>query len=192
MAVSTITRESRVVNELMLQKNYLTTTGLAKLCGVSRFTIRNWIKQGKIKAVRTIGKQYRIPVSKAMSFLETMHPEISHKAKKGLAPGALGHCWEYPQKTNCDNKCRNCLIHGKEIDYCFVVVRQFGKGVIRCQGDCLNCDYFGEFFGFYSKSSQVEEPLDDKSKKAAVEKKKILYNFAYNVGRGVHVLKRKE
>jgi len=192
MAVSTMTRETKVVNELMLQKNYLTTTELAKLCGVSRFTIRNWIKQGRIKAVRTIGKQYRIPVSEAISFLETMHRETTDEPRNGLAAGALRHCWEYPQKTSCDNECKNCLIFGKESDYCFIVVRQFGKGVIRCQGDCLNCDYFGEFFGFYSESSQVEEPLDDKSKKTAVEKKKFLYNFAYSVGRGVHVLKRKE
>jgi len=191
MAVSTMTIEAGDVNELKLQKNYLTTTELAKLCGVSRFTIRNWIKQGKIKAIRTIGKQYRIQVSEAVSFLETLHLEISHKAKKGSALGVLGHCWEYSQKTNCDNKCRNCLIYGEKIDYCFVVVRQFGKGMIRCQGDCLNCDYFGDFFCFYSRSPQVKEPLDDKSKKAA-EKKKFLYNFAYSVGRGVNVLKRKE
>ena len=180
------------IDKIKFEKDYLTTTELAKLCGVSRFSIINWVKQGKINTIKTIGGKYRIPVTKAISFLESLHCQTSHKTKNGLASDALVHCWEYPQKTNCDNRCIDCLIHGRQVDYCFIVVRQFGKGVIRCQGDCLNCDYFGEFFGFYSESSQAEAPSDEKSEKTTTAKKKFLYNFAYGVGRGVHVLKRKE
>ena len=191
-AISTVSKDGMTGDETKPQKNYLTTTEFARLCGVSRFTIRNWIKQRKIKAVRTVGRQYRIPVSEAISFLETMHLEAFHKDESGLTPGSLRHCWEYPKKTNCDKKCRDCLIHGRDIDYCFIVVRQFGKGVIRCKGDCLNCGYFEEFFSFYRKRTQLEEPYDKKSKKATKEKKNFMYNFAYGVGRGVNVLKRKE
>jgi excisionase family DNA binding protein len=165
----------------------MTTTELARLCGVSRFTIINWTNRGKIRASRTVGRHYRIPVSEAMSFLETFRNE-----KKGVASGSSGHCWEYLQKTNCDKECRNCLIYRREVDYCFEVVRQFGKGVICCKGDCLNCGYFEEFFSFYRKRTQLEEPYDKKSKKATKEKKNFMYNFAYGVGRGVNVLKRKE
>lgn len=181
-----------IIDKIKFEKDYLTTTELAKLCGVSRFTIINWVKQGKINTIKTVGGKYRIPVTEAISFLESLHCQTSHKTENGLAPDALGHCWEYPQKTNCDNRCRDCLIYGRGVDYCFIVVRQFGNGVIRCQGDCLNCDYFGEFFGFYSEISQAEEPSDEKSEKTTTAKKKFLYNFAYGVGRGVHVLKRKE
>ncbi len=191
-AISTVRKDGMTGDETKPQKNYLTTTEFARLCGVSRFTIRNWIKQRKIKAVRTVGGQYRIPVSEAISFLETMHLEAFHKDESGLTPGSLRHCWEYPEKTNCDKKCRDCLIHGRDIDYCFIVVRQFGKGVIRCEGDCLDCDYFGEIFGSYSKTTALKEPCDKKSKEAAREKRNFLYNFVYSVGRGAHVLKRKE
>ncbi|MHC4172281.1 MAG: MerR family transcriptional regulator [Planctomycetota bacterium] len=191
-STASVRAKPTTIDQTKLKKDHLTTTELAKLCGVSRFTIWNWIKQQKIKAVRTVGGQYRIPASEAISFLEILHLETSHKAWKSLAPGALGHCWEYPEKTNCDNRCRDCLIHRTDVDYCFIVVRRFGKGVIRCQGDCLNCDYFAEFFGFYNESSQAEKPYDEKSKKTTAEKKSFLYNFAYGVGRSVHVLKRKE
>ncbi|MBW7989853.1 MAG: helix-turn-helix domain-containing protein [Planctomycetes bacterium] len=41
----------------------MTTTELAKLCGVSRFTIINWINRGKIRTNKTVGGHSRIPVS---------------------------------------------------------------------------------------------------------------------------------
>jgi len=186
-----VRKEIMTDDETKLQKNYLTTTELGRLCGVSRFTIRNWTKRGKIRAVKTVGRQYRIPVSEAISFLETLHFEAYHKDESGLTPGSLRHCWEYPEKTNCDKKCRDCLIHGRDIDYCFMVVRQFGKGVIRCKGDCLDCDYFGEIFGSCSKTTPVKEPCDKKSKEATIEKRNFLCSFAYSVGRGVHVLKER-
>ena len=36
------------------RSGYLTTTEFAILCGVSRFTIINWAKKCKIKAMRTV------------------------------------------------------------------------------------------------------------------------------------------
>jgi hypothetical protein len=77
------------------------------------------------------------------------------------------------------------------VDYCFIVVRQFGNGVIRCQGDCLRCEYFGEFFGFYSEGLQAEELPDENDKRAATTKRNLLYDLAYGIGRGVHGLKKK-
>jgi excisionase family DNA binding protein len=180
-------KEDAKGNENKMRSAYMTTTELARLCGVSRFTIINWIKKGRIKAAQTVGKHYRIPVSEAMSFLR-----IFHNREKDLSSNSSGHCWEYPQKTNCEKECRNCLIYRREVDYCFEVVRQFGKGVIRCKGDCLNCDYFEDFFSFYRKRTQQEEPSDEKSIKKTKEKKNLLYNVAYGVGRGVHVFKGKE
>ena len=179
-------------NRTKLEKDYLTTTELAKLCGVSRFTVLNWIKRGKIDTIRTIGGKYRIPASEAISLLETLGRRTSRTSERVLAADALGHCWEYPKKTNCDNKCGDCLIHEKELDYCFVVVRQFGKDVIRCKGDCLDCEYFGEFFGFYNRQPQLQgSPIQNREEPTEL-KQGFLYNFVYGVGRGVQILKKKE
>jgi excisionase family DNA binding protein len=163
------------------RKEYLTTTELAKFCGVSRFTILSWIDKGKISTIRTVGGKHRIPVSEAISFLETLQRKSSPKEKKVTTSGSLGHCWEYLQKTNCERECKNCLIYGREIDYCFVVVRQFGKGVIRCMGDCLSCGYFEKFFGSHSESGNTEKTSDGRSAKVATDKKNFLDNFIYDI-----------
>ncbi len=163
------------------RKEYLTTTELAKFCGVSRFTILSWIDKGKISTIRTVGGKHRIPVSEAISFLETLQRKSSTKEKKVATSGSLGHCWEYLQKTNCERECKNCLIYGREIDYCFVVVRQFGKGVIRCMGDCLSCGYFEKFFGSHSESGNTEKTSDGRFANVATDKKNFLDNFIYDV-----------
>lgn len=179
-------KEATTYNETKPQKNYLTTTELARLCGVSRFTIINWTKKGKIKSIETVGGHRRIPLSEVISFLEALHIDSE---KNGVPSELLRHCWEFAGRASCDKKCRNCLIYKRQIDYCFLVVRQFGKEVIRCNGDCLNCGYFDEFFSFYKERAPIEEPRDKESKEATREKRNFLYSFGYNVGRGVHGLK---
>lgn len=171
----------------------MSSTELSQLCGVSRFTVINWINQGRIKSVKTVGGKNRIPVTEAMSFLKRMHHSdapATQQEKPARANG-LGYCWEYPRKTNCASGCEGCLIYGKEVDHCFMVVRQFGRGVINCQGDCRMCEYFGEFFGLIEDREQTEEQADGSSKRTADAKGGFLYNVAYGIGRGVNGLKRK-
>lgn len=179
-------KEALAKNKITSRKDYLTTTELAKLCGVSRFTIINWVNRGKIRTMKTTGGHCRIPVSEAISFYESFYKE-----KDNVESQSLCHCWEYPQKTNCHKECKNCLLYKSRINYCFVVVRQFGKEVIHCEGDCLNCDYFEEFFTSYSESQQPKETADSGSEKRAKDKKSFLYNFVFGVGRGVQEVKEK-
>ncbi len=179
-------------NGAKLAKDYLTTTELSKLCGVSRFTILNWIKQGRIDTLRTVGGRYRIPASEATSLLETLGRKTSQTGGRMLAASALGHCWEYPEKTNCDNTCGDCLIHGKKVDYCFMVVRQFGKDVIGCKGGCLDCEYFAEFFGFCRRQSQPSDSGVEDGEGQREEKQGFFYNVVYGVGRGVQMLRKNE
>jgi len=179
-------KEAVTKNKTNLRKDCLTTTELAKLCGVSRFTIINWVNRGKIRTMKTVGGHCRIPISEAISFYEAFHGE-----KSGVTSESLCHCWEYPQKTSCNKECKNCLLYKSRINYCFVVVREFGKEVIHCEGDCLNCDYFEEFFTSYSESEQPIETRDVESERKAKDKRSFLYNFAYGVGRGIQGVKVK-
>ena len=179
-------KEAIAKNKISLRKDSLTTTELAKLCGVSRFTIINWINRGKMRTMKTAGGHFRIPVSEAISFYETFYKE-----KGDVKTESLCHCWEYPQKTNCNKECKNCLLYKSRINYCFVVVREFGKEVIRCEGDCLNCDYFEEFFTSYRKNEQLNETHDAESGKRTKDKKSFLYNFIYGVGRGIQEVKER-
>jgi excisionase family DNA binding protein len=49
----------------------ITTGQVATYCQVSRATIVNWIKQGKLKAHTTPGGRYRILVSDVLDLLES-------------------------------------------------------------------------------------------------------------------------
>ena len=87
MSVISVARKGTVRgNENKRRSGYMTTTELARLCGVSRFTIINWIKRGRIKAIRTVGRHYRIPVSEALSLLRTFEEK-----KKASSSGSGGH-----------------------------------------------------------------------------------------------------
>ncbi len=155
-------KEAIAKNKITLRKDYLTTTELAKLCGVSRFTIINWVNRGKIRTMKTTGGHCRIPVSEAVSFYESFYKETGDVKSQSSC-----HCWEYPQKTNCNKECKNCLLYKSRINYCFVVVRQFGKEVIHCGGDCMSCDYFEEFFTSYGESEQLNKTHDAEIERAA-------------------------
>ncbi len=82
----------------------MTTTELTKLCGVSRFTIINWTKQGRIKAIRTVGRHFRIPVSEALSLLRSFGG-----GGKASSSDSGGHCMQQMPTTNGDEECGNCL-----------------------------------------------------------------------------------
>jgi len=120
------------------RNGYLTTTELARLCGVSRFTIINWAKKGKIKAIRTAGKHYRIPASEALSMLRTF------EGKEEMTGSDSGErAQNKKQELSSEEECRNCL------------------------------------------------PDKQKGRHAKDKKKKLLYNFGYGIGRGVHILKER-
>jgi hypothetical protein len=136
--------------------------------------------------MKTVGGHCRIPITEAISFYEAFHEE-----KSGVTSESFCHCWEYSQKTNCDKECKSCLLYKSRINYCFAVIREFGKEVIHCRGDCLNCDYFIEFFSSYSKSEQLNERHEAKREKVTTNKKNFLYSFAYGVGRSIQGVKEK-
>jgi len=52
---------------------YITTGEAAKACGVKLNTIKNWIRNGDITAIRTPGGHWRIPQSAFMAFLDTFN-----------------------------------------------------------------------------------------------------------------------
>ncbi|UCC95292.1 MAG: helix-turn-helix domain-containing protein [Candidatus Omnitrophota bacterium] len=176
-------------DEIKFQNNYITTSQLAKFCGVSRFTIINWIKQDKIKAIKTAGGHHRIYLSEVISFLETIHRE---RKRRGALSVPSVCCWEYAERKGDDKNCRNCLIYKREIDYCFLLAREFGKGVVCCEKDCLHCDYFNEFFNKKKKAeeSQKVEHIE-MNEKVTEGKKNFFENFSYSVGLGMQGLKKR-
>ena len=100
MTVISVARKEAVRgHESKPRSGYMTTTELARLCGVSRFTIINWAKQGRIKTIRTVGRHYRIPASEALALLRTFNQE-----KKGSSSGSGGHRRQQTPTINGDEE----------------------------------------------------------------------------------------
>lgn len=103
-AITVAGKETVRVNESKRRSGYMTTTDLARLCGVSRFTIINWTRQGRIKAIRTVGRHYRIPVSEALILLRTFG-----KKKEASLSDLKEHRRQQTPTTNGDEERGNCL-----------------------------------------------------------------------------------
>ncbi len=107
------TTEARKINlrsnGIKDRSGYMTTTELSRLCGVSRFTIINWIKRGRIKVIKTVGNHYRIPESEALSLLNTIE-------EKKDAPKNISEDQGKQQKNKLKTglKCRICLTRNKK------------------------------------------------------------------------------
>ena len=155
---------------------------------MSRFTVINWARRGKIKAFRTPGGHYRIPISEVVSFLEPMD---RGEDKEPVARGLLRHCWQLAEKAGLHEKCSECVIYKREIDSCFALVNQFGKEAIGCEGNCWSCGFFAGFFG-KSKGMGGEsgEELDIRKEMDAA-KEGLLCRLSYDIGRHICGVKDK-
>ena len=61
---------------------YLTTGEAARLCGVQLNTIKNWIRNGEIPAVRTPGGHWRIPRAGFLAFMSRMGIALPEEANR--------------------------------------------------------------------------------------------------------------
>lgn len=109
-------------NNIKDRSGYMTTTELSKLCGVSRFTIINWIKRGRIRVIKTVGNHNRIPESEALSLLDIIEKkqqtqtstseyqfkQQNKKTKRGLKRGI---CSTRNKKYSRDKSKKNNVLY---------------------------------------------------------------------------------
>jgi len=77
----------------MENKEFMTTTELAKLLGISRIAVFKRIKRGQIKAMR-VGRNFVIPRD---SFTEALGKVLSEKNKKEIESAVKKTVREYGQ-----------------------------------------------------------------------------------------------
>ena len=58
------------MEQLIEQKSWVAIKDIASYCRVTRVTVRRWIKDGKIPAIKLSGGHYRIEESDFTTFLE--------------------------------------------------------------------------------------------------------------------------
>jgi excisionase family DNA binding protein len=129
---------------------YFTTNDIAKMCNVTRQTVINWIKNGKLRANLTPGGHRRVLREDLVPFFESnqLDPcviEEYEQENRKRAP----YCWEYfavgfPGR-NSRHECDRCLIKEARAKRCFVLSHRFRKDGDACQTGCERCGYFKRF-----------------------------------------------
>jgi excisionase family DNA binding protein len=131
-------------NEAENPQEFVAVSEAARLCRVTRFTIRNWILRKKLKAARTAGRHHRILKSDLLRFMKEMNVRsVQRSQKTTLVP----FCWEYAQTNRLSgHSCKQCLVFKARVNRCFLTVSRFGADEIRCEYDCSKCAYMDRFF----------------------------------------------
>lgn len=120
MSVITVPGKKVVGHDInRARSDYMTTTDVARLCGVSRFTIINWAKEGKIKTIRTVGRHHRIQASEALSLLKSLGEKrkVSAPGPEGNDPEGNdpeGNGRQKKPAAKINDECGNCLKSNKE------------------------------------------------------------------------------
>lgn len=110
MSVITVPGKKVVGHDInRARSDYMTTTDVARLCGVSRFTIINWAKEGKIKTIRTVGRHHRIRESEALSLLRSLGEK-----RRVSSPSPEGNGRQKKPAAKSNDECGNCLKSNKE------------------------------------------------------------------------------
>ncbi len=130
-------------------KKFFSTTEVAELCQISRFTASKWVREGKIKGI-SLGRNYKIPAEELVRLLK----EHNFPIPQELKTGRKGHdhtqkyCWEYhaEEKNSSPHQCDACLIKQAEILNCFIVRIDDYQEKIKCPIECSKCSYFLEKF----------------------------------------------
>ena len=126
--------------------DYLTTAEASKFLNVTRFTVLNWIKSGKLQSASTFGGHSRIPrgvLKAAMRQIKTVNRSVSISNPLPPTTSGVVHCWESKEiiDLNCKHTCNKCLVFKKKVDLCFLSVREYGSLKVECKQDCMSCTY---------------------------------------------------
>ncbi len=126
------------------KREALSTGQAARLCFVTPESILNWIRTKRLRAQRTAGGQYRIPVAELQSFM----------LENGMDTGALEcetgerlHCWEFHGREAArygllsQEVCEGCLVRRAAALHCWEL-----HGLLpltrRKFGACEDCTYY--------------------------------------------------
>jgi excisionase family DNA binding protein len=145
---------------------FLTTSETAKLFGVTRFTILNWIRGKKLKAAQTVGRRNRILKTDLLRFMN-QHCIASLNLPEQFKE--FVNCWDYARFNHLSgHECKQCLVFKEKMNRCFLTVHEFGHGKVRCGQDCSDCSYLDVFFP--EKKSLIRKTLEEALQNARIDK----------------------
>ena len=133
-------------------KDFYTTCEIAKFCGLSRITVKNWLEKSALPYFRTTGGHRRVTRIDLVEFLKKkkypLEKLYQYEEELSLKKRTL-YCWEYFSKHFTEkhsDKCSECLIYHTQTLKCYNLVNVFGKEKVRCDKDCDDCEYKHKYY----------------------------------------------
>ncbi|MFC1601324.1 helix-turn-helix domain-containing protein [Candidatus Sumerlaeota bacterium] len=128
----------------------LTTSRAAQYCFVSKGTIQNWIKSGRLAAQRTAGGQFRVRVDQLRDFMLENNMTVA-ALEYDYCVSRVCSCWEYFEKIGGHAKeerdCANCVVKQTRAARCFELRKHVEDGKVHCRLECDDCEYRTGFLG---------------------------------------------
>lgn len=133
-----------------MMKYYFTTNDIAQMCNVTRQTVINWIKTGKLKANLTPGGHRRVLRDDLVAFFEQNGMEVSiiqdyeekHRRK-------VPYCWEYFAtgfaSRGSRHECHRCPVNLSRAKRCYTLARLMRKVDNFCHTDCDRCGFYQRY-----------------------------------------------
>jgi excisionase family DNA binding protein len=131
-------------------KYYFTTNDIAQMCNVTRQTVINWIKTGKLKANLTPGGHRRVLRDDLLSFFQENGMEVSviqdyEEKYRRKVP----YCWEYFATGFASraslHECDRCPVRLSHAKRCYTLAQLMRQRGDFCHTDCDNCGFFQRY-----------------------------------------------
>jgi excisionase family DNA binding protein len=133
-----------------MEKYYFTTNDIALMCNVTRQTVINWIKNGKLEATLTPGGHRRVLRVDLAAFFERNKIDLNiiqdyeerHRKKTPF-------CWEYFAmgfvSWASQHECARCPVKRSRALKCFVLAELFRNQRDFCRTDCGDCSFYKRY-----------------------------------------------
>jgi excisionase family DNA binding protein len=131
-------------------RSYFTTNDIAQMCNVTRQTVINWIKTGKLKANLTPGGHRRVLHEELVSFFKENQMEVSviqdYEERHGWR---IPFCWEYFAvgfaSRSSRHQCDCCLVKEARAQRCYALAPLMRKEGETCHTDCEGCGFYKRY-----------------------------------------------
>jgi excisionase family DNA binding protein len=134
----------------MMERYYFTTNDIAQMCNVTRQTVINWIKNGKLKANLTPGGHRRVLREDLLAFFQknqidaAIIQDFEDKFRKKTP-----YCWEYFSMgfagRSSAHECHGCPVKRAQAQRCFVIAPLRRETENLCHISCEQCSYYKRY-----------------------------------------------
>ena len=125
---------------MVVEKTYLDAGDVARLCGVTRRTVLNWITKGQLEATRLPNGRYGVHEAVYKAFI-SQRSHAAAQLPRWTWPGDGENCWLGNAEHEC-HRCWECMVYRVHAVHCFAIRKELGDGAVGCDEPCTRCSHY--------------------------------------------------